>query len=107
MHKCLASESEAMLAVRSGPVEWPVGARAGTPTFSVPKFSRNYAGAERVVSAIVAPWSGGRAVSYLRFRTLLHDHKKRLVGPPETVRAAHRAQSQHGQNVFFDEVAGM
>jgi hypothetical protein len=49
--------------------------------------------------------SGGRAASFnLSFGALPHDHKKRLVGTPEAARAAHRARSQHGQNVFFNEV---
>jgi hypothetical protein len=50
--------------------------------------------------------SGGRAASYLSFGALAHDHKKGLIGLSEAVRAAYQAQSQQGQDVFFDDVAG-
>jgi hypothetical protein len=42
---------------------------------------------------------------YLGF-TLPNRHKTRLVRPAETVSAPHRAQIQHGQNVFFHEITG-
>jgi hypothetical protein len=48
--------------------------------------------------------SGGYAWRYLRAMTLACLHEYRAVGPPEAVRAAHRAQKHQRQQIFFAKV---